>query len=303
MVHSAYRKLPPSWRAALKRTLGTDGHGQGGFDWLTARKDSTGKKRLDRALEGLISTIGPDAARGMQDKVCIDFGAGYVPTDGVVLWLLGSQAVYGLDYNKIAKPGEIARAIRTADIEKVRSILESLDLDVSWSDRLQLLNRWANDDRNNFPPGYHYIAPIDVIKSPELIPEFDFLVSTSVLEHVRPSLIVPLIASLTSRQRAAAEQVHRIDLRDHRDFANDPYGFLDPTSGFNAEEEADSRGNGMTLDDWKRLVENNPDWGLCLSSFELGRPHLVPAEAPVRDKRIVADVVVLRSVAEQHVDI
>jgi hypothetical protein len=266
------------------------------LDWLTARKDATGKKRLDRALEGLITTLGPEAAGQVAGKVCIDFGAGYVPTDGVALWLLGANEVYGVDYNNIAKPREIARAVGAADARRVEIQLQALQVDPGWSGRLHRLRRWAQEGGHGFPPGYTYVAPADVIASPSLLPRFDVLVSTSVLEHIPPSLMVALLGALKSRESDHAVQFHRVDLRDHRDFDSDPYGFLDRSRQFDAEADADSRGNGMTLHDWEALLASHAEWGLGVSGYEAGRPHLMPATAPIANAHVVADSLVLRTV-------
>jgi hypothetical protein len=298
-VHSLFRRLPPSWRTGLKRILGTQGHGQSSFDWLTARKDATGKKRLDRALDGLIGTLGPDTAKQVAGKACIDFGAGYVPTDGVALWLLGASEVYGVDYNNLARPTEIARAVRAADTFRVESQLRELAIDSGWVDRLDRLRRWAQADSNEFPPGYTYVAPADVIASPSLLPNFDVLVSTSVLEHIPPSLMTALLDALKSRENDHAAQIHRVDLRDHRDFDNAPYGFLDPSRQFDADLDADSRGNGMTLHDWEALLASHPEWGLGVSCYEPGRPQLMPAAATVSHTHVVADSLVLHSITAE----
>lgn len=295
-AHSLFRRLPPFWRTGLKRLLRSQGHGQSSIDWVTAAKDAGGKKRLDQALERLIVTIGPETASQIAGKVCIDFGAGYVPTDGLVLWLLGACEVHGVDYNDIAKPRHIARAVTAAETDRIHTQLQSLNLDAGWSDRLDVLRHWAEVGSHSFPPGYNYIAPADVITSPLLLPNFDVLISTSVLEHIRPSLLIALMDVLRSRENARAIQIHCVDLRDHRDFDKAPYGFLDPSRKFDPEADADSRGNGMTLRDWEALLSAHSEWGLAVSSFEAGRPHLMPASAPVPRTDVVADSVVLRSI-------
>ena len=293
-LHSLFRKLPPSYRTGVKKVLGTQGHGRSNFDWLTARKDATGKKRLDRALQGMIDTLGQEAAQRIAGKVCVDFGAGYVPTDGVVLWLLGAREVYGVDYNDIAKPNEIARAVRAADVNRVRSQLQALPIDAGWSERLDRLTRWSLAGDHAFPPGYTFVAPADVIGSPLLLPRFDVLVSTSVLEHIRPSLMTALMDALKSRENDHAIQIHCVDLRDHRDFDNAPYEFLDPSSRFDAEIDADSRGNGMTVHAWEELLTTHPEWGLEVSDYAPGRVNLWPGTAPMT--HVVADSLVIRSI-------
>ncbi|WP_156720790.1 hypothetical protein [Mycobacterium sp. Root135] len=293
-LHSGFRRLPPSWRTALKRALKSEGHRSSTFDGITARKDALGKKRLDRALDDILGTLGLDLAKAVAGKTCIDFGAGYVPTDGLALWLMGASEVYGVDYNHIAKPREIARAVRAADASRIARQLKTLEIDST--NRLTQLTDWAQGGNNGFPPGYRYIAPADVIASPSLVPKFDLLVSTSVLEHIQPSLMIALLDALKSRENGQAAQIHKVDLRDHRDFEKNPYGFLDPSDKFDAEVDADSRGNGMTIHDWEALLSSHPRWNLGVGLYETGRAHLVPAAAPDAQKRVVADAVVLRSV-------
>ena len=275
-LHSDFRRLPPSWRTGIKRSLGVQGHGRGKLDWLTARKDALGKKRLDRALAGVVNSLGPELVPTVAGKVCIDFGAGYVPTDGVALWILGADRVYGIDYNDIAKPKEVARAILTADWADLERQLETLAINTQdWRKRLDEVKRWADSAVANFPPGYTYLAPLDVIASPSNVPAYDLVLSTSVLEHIPPSKLVPLLDALQVRAREDAVHVHRVDLRDHRDFVNNPYGFLASDSDFDAEADADSRGNGMVLIDWQELLAQNAKWNLKkeTSNFEF---HLEP---------------------------
>jgi hypothetical protein len=106
--------------------------------------------------------------------------------------------------------------------------------------------------------------------------------------------MVALLDTLRSRENEHAAQFHRVDLRDHRDFENAPYGFLDSSEPFDAETEADTRGNGMTLADWEVLLADHPGWGLAVSGYEMGRPHLMP-RASNATARIVVDSLVLRT--------
>lgn len=300
-LHSVFRKLPPTWRAELKRLAGTEGHGHSTFDWLSARKDALGKKRLDRALTGVVDNLGTARVATLRDAVCVDFGAGYVPTDGVAMWVLGAREVHGIDYNKIAKSKEIARAVLSADFLAVEARLETLKLDTDWRDRLTKVKAWAENRPTPFPPGYNYIAPADVIAQPSLVPSFDVLLSTSVLEHIRPSLMTPLLDALKAREKLNAAQFHQVDLRDHRDFTNAPYGFFDESEAYDPESDADVRGNGMSLRDWEALLTSHPEWNIGIARYQPGRPHLMPASPVADSSHIVADTVLLCTGAETTV--
>jgi hypothetical protein len=100
--------------------------------------------------------------------------------------------------------------------------------------------------------------------------------------------------ALKSRENDHAIQIHCVDLRDHRDFDNAPYEFLDPSSRFDAEIDADSRGNGMTIHAWEELLTTHPEWGLEVSDYAPGRVNLWPGTLPTT--HVVADSLVIRSV-------
>ena len=100
-------------------SLGTQGHGQSGFDWLTARKDATGKKRLDRALEGLHWNAGPRDRRTGRGQSLHRLWCRVRANGWSRVVASRRSEVHGVDYNNIAKPREIARAVRAADFGRV----------------------------------------------------------------------------------------------------------------------------------------------------------------------------------------
>lgn len=279
LVYDLYRRMPPRLRQTAKRMLGATGHGASRLDALKAKKDAQGKKRLDRALAHLVSTLGLEAAGSIHGKTCIDFGAGYVPTDSVAMWLLGAREVSAVDYNAIWSRDSVLLAIREADPKSLRQTLSAASLLSAAEPRLDLLERIGRGEEPLDRLPISYIAPLDVVAEPERLPEYDLLWSTSVLEHIPPSLIADLLRSISARQRAAGRQVHYVDLRDHLDFDAAPYRFLDPSVPFAPDAMADERGNGMTAETWSCTLNEIADIGLAVVDTVPGRPQLVPANA------------------------
>lgn len=302
LLHEMYRSLPASVRAFLRRYLGAVGHSRSILDGLRAKKVAAGKKRLDRSLGHFVEVVGVQFARNLVDKDCIDFGAGYVPTDSVSMWLLGAKSVTAVDYNAIASFGYLLMAIRSADFRQVERVLGGVEPGYDWRKRLAELRRAASrgsvDQLLQVVP-LKYIAPLDVISDPEEMPKYDVLWSTSVLEHISPSALPLLLKEVTRRGRAGAVQIHRIDLRDHLDPVSAPYGFLDPSSGFDAEAQADERGNAMNVAAWESFLERAPDLGLRVSAVTEGRVELLPRDPrsgePLLDR--VADFVTVSNVS------
>lgn len=279
LLHALFRRLPTSVRHRFRRILGAAGHGRSILDVLRARENASGKKRLDRSLRHIVDVLGESGVRCVVDRDCLDFGAGYVPSDGVALWLLGARSVTAVDYNSIASFGYLRAAIRDADVAAIENLMSVNRAVHDWRARLRALHRAAVHDSSSpqldgVP--FRYISPLDAISKPEQLPEYDLLWSTSVLEHIRPSQILPLLRSLKVRGREGSIQLHRVDLRDHRDAEGAPYGFLDRRKHFDPENEADERGNAMNIEAWEALLESDPELKLRIRDVSGGRPHLLP---------------------------
>jgi hypothetical protein len=291
LLHQLFSKLPPSARETLKRALRSNGHSRSVMDPLTARKDALGKKRLDRSLRQLIEVLGVDGAQLLSGRACVDFGAGYVPMDAVSMWLLGAHSVIAVDYNDIASLRAMCLGLARADFSITRDLLRDVAPSCNWKARLQILEgigaSRCDMSFDNIP--FRYIAPLDVIADPEGLPAFDFVWSTSVLEHIAPSKLISVLGALNGRAAPGAVHVHRVDLRDHRDFDRAPYGFLDPNLRFDPESQADVRGNAMTLEAWELELANHPELGLRVAAADQGRPSLVPID-PNTGKPVISRV-------------
>jgi hypothetical protein len=142
-----------------------------------------------------------------------------VPTELVYFWTRGAKDLVAVDYNRIA--------------------------------RLRNLPR---------PPGFSpalidYRAPFDFNK--DRLEGIDFIHSESVLEHIAPQDVLPVLRNLAGSLVPGGVMVHSIDLRDHLDPVRSPFGFLqDPN--YDASRDFDARGNRMRRSDWLRAFADVP---------------------------------------------
>ena len=202
----------------------------------------------------MVQTLRADLDRIPLGGRALDFGAGYVASDSLALWLLGMDEVVAVDLNAIAKPEALVRAVRGIDenqVAEIRRFLQPERLTI-FNERLQKVRSAA--DENLPAPPFTYLAPFDVLAIHQHGPtDVDLLWSTSVLEHIRPSLLPSVLDALTGMLSEGGAAYHFIDLRDHLNFEV-PFAFGSADIPFDPEANADERGNGMTVEDWRRLV-------------------------------------------------
>lgn len=271
-----YLKLPPRLRSRLKQILGGLGHGKSPLDGLKARNDALGKKRLDRSFAHVVQVLRDCGVNSLDGQRCLEFGSGYVPTDAIAMWLFGAERVISLDYNPIAHMRLFRMAIQAADIAAIEAQLGSVCSALSQR-RFGLLADMIRG-KSVVPEqfGWEYAAPINILDASKPVPVVDFIWSTNVMEHIAPSLLFPILNRLDEISRPKGRSVHYIDLRDHLDFGDGRYGFLDRRFAFDPDVEADARGNGMTSADWARFFERHADLGLEIIARVQGRQDLVP---------------------------
>ncbi|HTO39828.1 MAG TPA: hypothetical protein VL026_02550, partial [Rhizomicrobium sp.] len=80
--------------------------------------------------------------------------------------------------------------------------------------------------------------------------KFDFIHSISVLEHLPPILVEPILQNLEMSLTSNGVMIHEIDLRDHRDLEKAPLTFLSRNEDYNAARDFDLRGNRLRKPEW-----------------------------------------------------
>jgi hypothetical protein len=235
MLTVIYEQLPPRIRAGIKRMLASSGHRSSILDVLKAKRQARGSKHFSIALEQLVAELEFAEINSLKDKRCLEFGAGYIPTELAYYWLQGACQLIAVDYNRIGRFHYLPIALAGADpkypgIEKFSC------------DRIQ------------------YVAPFDA-GTDRLPNDVDFIHSTAVLEHIAPNEVPTVLANLGNALASDGVMIHSIDLKDHLDPKNNPNAFLDDDT-YNVDTDYDVRGNRLRKSDWLRMFS-------CLRGFHI----------------------------------
>lgn len=280
VLYKIYRRLSPQARHNLKRWVGGLGHGTSVLDSLKANKDALGKRRLDEAFCHFLKIYSRLQNKSLSGLRCIDFGAGYVIADSLVMWLLGADRVETLDYNPIANPHALRKAVLAVDEERLFSCAQDYGFInmVELKQRLDRLMSMANAANLALDVlGIHYRAPFDATDPAQIerLQPADLIWSTSVLEHIHPQYLKPILHNLTMVLSPWGAMVHLVDARDHLDLDNAPFGFFDMDTDYVPDRDFDARGNRLVLSDWTRIVKSTVASGMVVSldgQFKVVRP-------------------------------
>lgn len=259
VLYKVYRLFSPKMRHRLKRWVGGLGHHASLLDSHKANKDAIGKRRLDEAFCHFLQTYSRLQNKSLAGLRCLDFGAGYVITDSVVMWLLGASRVDTVDYNAIAQPAALRKAVAAMDEERLLGCAKNygfVDLQ-DLKERLAVLKAMAaEDDLQLEQLSIYYRAPFDATDSAQVdeLQMVDLIWSTSVLEHIHPNYLEPILVNLGRLLSPWGAMVHLIDARDHLDLDNAPLGFFDDDADYVLDRDFDARGNRLLPEEWAQVA-------------------------------------------------
>lgn len=258
IFYKTYRLLSPRMRNRVKTWVGGLGHHTSLFDSLKANKDGEGKRRLDNAFCHFLEFYSRLQNKPLTGARCLDFGAGYVISDSLVMWLLGANRVDAVDYNAIFRPSALRKAVLAMDERRLRDFSKGFDFvdQKSLTERLTLLKSIArNGDIPLNQLGIFYRAPFDATDAADVrcLESIDLVWSTSVLEHIHPRYLLPILNNLASALSPCGAMVHLIDARDHFDLEGAPFGFFDKVADYELDRDFDARGNRLTHKEWEKI--------------------------------------------------
>lgn len=276
LLRAMYGALPPRSREMLKLAFNAYGHHRSLLDRLNALEHAFGKKRLDRVAVSMVGLLERSGIASLKDASCLEFGAGYVPTEILVFHLLGAETVVATDYNAIADLRRIITAARAAAPGPVIAALSKFEDRGRIEARLERIVSGRTSDALAYLKGQvQYIAPHDLSVTGLGIP-FDFIHSISVFEHIPEPDLEPIITNLFGALRKGGRMITEIDLRDHRDFKENPLGFLAQGTDYDPARDADRRGNRLRRRDWLDLFASRND----LTTTTLVEKHLDQSHLP-----------------------
>lgn len=250
LIHRLFRLLPPLIRESIKQMLFASGHRRSVLDLLRAKSHAVGKKRIDRVAERLLTdfTVAGLTKSFNRDR-CMEFGAGYVPSELLIYLALGARQVVAVDLNPIARLDYLKKSATNAPegwLNNLGQLTENFNLNLNIINQFNI-NDAITSDRLS------YAAPFDVSqKSFESAP-FDFIHSVSVLEHLPLELVNDIAINLCNSLAPGGKMIHVIDLTDHRDAELNPFEFLRENSNYNSLLDFDARGNGLRLFQWLEI--------------------------------------------------
>lgn len=252
LVWSVYFSLPPGLRQKLRLVLKRGpGHESSQFNGVIAMRNANGKCRIDRFAQMLSDDLTASGIAGIEDRRCLEIGTGYVGSSPVVMWLLGARTVTTIDLNRLLVPAALKASILAVEKHLLFNILKKhVSSEERLNDRIDRVYALAAAKQGDLQECFTYLAPFDIFAA-EFAAEFDFIFSTSTLEHIPRSIVHRFLEKTASILAAGGVALHFIDLTDHFDRAGNPFGFLtlEPAE-YSEDSQADSRGNRIRGSEW-----------------------------------------------------
>ena len=277
-LRTIYELFPPRTRERIKAMLSVEGHSASWLDQFKARDHARGKKRMDVVAENLAAKFAAAGIRSLRGASCLEFGAGYMPTETLIFHVLGAEQCVATDYNAIARIEVLPEAARAANRGRVLTALnpfaDGLDLDGRLD---ELLGMSAAAASAFLRQRVAYVAPFDMSQAP-ITQKFDVIHSTSVLEHLPAALAETILRNLAASLVPGGQMIHEIDLRDHRDLEGEPFAFLSKSDDYNPQTDYDVRGNRLRKKDWLNMLDAIPGTRTQLLFARKLDENLLPAD-------------------------
>jgi cyclopropane fatty-acyl-phospholipid synthase-like methyltransferase len=213
-------------------------------------------KRIDICAAQFAHILHLSNHSSLEDKVCLELGAGWVLSHALICYLLGAKKVIATDIVPFAQPEVLSLSLKNAIASLPRDLLAPFS-DHSRIreryDRLLSIRKFSFDELKKI--GIDYKSPVDFAKG-ELGDSIDFIYSFSVLEHVPNDDVSTLLHNLAGALNHNGTMIHCIHLEDHKNFGQYPFDFLKiPNDQYSRELEA-KRGNRIRYSGWERVFSN-----------------------------------------------
>ncbi len=222
-------------------------------DRYRARRLALTGKRLDLCAAQMAHLFHCGSVAGIEGKRCLEFGAGWVLSHSLTMYLLGAKEVIATDLFPIASPKNLRQAIHAAERSVVQDVLAPFSEHARVRDRLNRLLSIRNFSFESLRAlGITYLSPVD-LSTPPIDLEVDFIFSLSVLEHVLLGDIAPLLTNLGEMLECGGSMINCIHLEDHRDIVEKPFAFLGLTQDQWPSDQASRYGNRVRASKWQGL--------------------------------------------------
>jgi hypothetical protein len=193
------------------------------------------------------------------DCKALEIGSGKFLTNALGLYVCGCSEVISVDKYKQLLPAAMKLAMSKPVLAR-RFLSKHVSHD-EFMKRSKDISRTDYDLEKLEILGIKYRAPVDLIGAGGFHDAFDFVFSYTVLEHVPVTEIRALLKESVLALKAGGLCLHFVDLEDHYDSQNNPFGFLSEGIDWK-KEEGFSRGNRLRFSTWKNLFSEHRkmDW-------------------------------------------
>ena len=195
----------------------------------------------------------------LDGRRALEIGSGKFFTHALGLYVCGCAEVVSVDKYKQLLPAAMKLAMSKWGLaQRFLSMYVSHD---EFMTRLREIHQTDYDMQKLEMLGVKYRAPVDLIGSKEFHSAFDFVFSYTVFEHVPVTEVKALLKESVLALKPGGFCTHFVDLEDHRNSKEDPFGFLSAEVGWE-EDESFSRGNRLRFSTWKRMFREHEsmDW-------------------------------------------
>jgi len=254
----------------------------------TARSLASSSKRIDICSAQFAHIFHLSKHPSIEDKICLEIGAGWVLTHALVCYLLGAKRVIATDIVPCARPDTISLALRGAIPSIPRDILAPFSDHARIRERLDRLlsiSQFTFDALKQL--GIEYLSPVDFSVEKVNTP-VDFIFSNSVLEHVPNNDVPALLNNLVASLNQGGTMIHCIHLEDHKDINRCPFEFLKIPENRYTRKLQSERGNRIRCSEWRRLFGNiegtNTDFIYSYSRLDKALPKKSDASISYHDE-------------------
>lgn len=229
--HIAFRALTIDWRVKVAMFWLFDRLPGGRLLYYLTQKYVT--KTVPRQLSPTIATSEAFletwyslqrhfAGQAIAGKTLFEFGAGWDLFGNLVYWCYGVDHQIVVDVTRWARPDQVNIVIRHLQADPPPGAKRVPKIQIVSDDR-----QWEADLLAKY--GIDYRAPADAARSGLPDGSVDAITSTSVLEHLPPAMIPPILRECRRILRPDGVMCHFVDHSDHyahSDPSIGPYNFL-----------------------------------------------------------------------------
>jgi SAM-dependent methyltransferase len=192
----------------------------------------------------------------LEGSRALEIGSGKFLAQALALYACGCREVVSVDRHRLVHRDAVAESLARPVL--ARRFLSAFASHDDFTERMKAIRETDYDLERLRALGVDYQAPVHWESEGDLRDRFDLAISYTVLEHVASNQVSEVLRAAWRTLTPGGVCVHFVDLEDHANPTESPFGFLaadsdwEPTSCLR-------RGNRMRFSRWRRIVERESD--------------------------------------------